>query len=271
MNSVAPSAPAQRLQLARERLVDVELHPPAAKARHRRPRPVRRQLQRRQLRQRRLPVRRAAAPAPRPAATPAATPHSPRTAPATAATARASPRQRAPYSADSSRTSTPDDQPSVMMWCSVSSSQCSSSRKRSSRARTSGPCSRSNGACASSCARRRASASRSSGGKAPRSSTANARRSSAAITCTGSPVLETKARAQRLVACHHLVQRRLQRRNVQRTNQPEHASARCTPTPSAATDPATTAAAAQRTGGRRKLPAMPRPRAHERPRCLGSM
>ena len=79
-------------------------------------------------------------PAP-PAATPSPSSSTPRTAPL------------------NSRTSIPIDQPSLTMWCIVSSSTCSSSPSRSSFARSSGPRSRSNRFSASSSRHLRALAS----------------------------------------------------------------------------------------------------------------
>ncbi len=103
-----------------------------------------------------------------------------------------SPAEKAAYSSDTSRTSTPMLHPSLTTWCSVKSTAKSRSSRRSAAARKSGPVDRSNGRPASAAARRRSSRARASSASPARSTTGRPTASEGATTCTGSGSASSK-------------------------------------------------------------------------------
>ena len=140
MKSVAPSCRLRRSQPLGQFSRQREGRAGARVSRlHRRARPVGRQLERRRLRPRAAPpVGQLCFQHLAPAASRAARRRSRRTGSAARAAARAVPAESAVERGELAD-STPIDQPSVTMWCSVSSRTWSSVRRRSSWARKSGP------------------------------------------------------------------------------------------------------------------------------------
>ena len=80
-----------------------------------------------------------------------------------------------------------------------------------------------------------------------RSTTGNATALGGSMTCTGSSLTQDKARAQRLVTRHHLVEAALQRRDIELSPQPPQPWECCKRHCPATAGPETTAAAGQTT------------------------
>ena len=133
--------------------------------------------------------------------------------------------------AETSRTSTPIDQPSLTMWCIATSSTCSRSPRRQSTARNSGPRARSKGRCASASRAAASAASRSASGSADRSTTGSEKpRRRHGSPARARPPSLREDRAQHLVPAHHLAQRPLQHATSTARREPAARSACCTAT-----------------------------------------